>query len=289
MFGRHRTWNGQLPAVDPKLFASSGFHVDVSGRRRIVPYQHHGQTRPDSPALQRLNFSGNLIFYVFSDFRTVNKRSRHNDFHHTLMLMSFVLTLLLVFTGSAFESTIDKAFTSIQNNDWPNAGSALDEAYSSDAATFDANNFHYLRGRIAESQNDWQRAREEFSKVGTDNPLRALASWHAARASIRLHDDASAEIFFSSLPTTFPSDLRTQLARESGVGLAQKIYQDLSTREGRFQRAKAASNADALWSLIRESKDDDVAIESARLLVMSASSPGDLMQLSEVFANHRVF
>jgi soluble lytic murein transglycosylase len=205
------------------------------------------------------------------------------------MVMSFVLTLLLVFAGSAFESSIDKAFTSIQNNDWQRAGSALDEAYSSDAATFDANNFHYLRGRVAESQNDWQRAREEFSKVGTDNPLRALASWHAARASIRLHDDASAEVFLSSLPTTFPSDLRTKLARESGVPLAQKIYQDLSTREARFQRAKAPGNSDALWSLIHESKDDDVAIESARLLTTSANSPGDLMQLAEVFANHRVF
>ena len=49
------------------------------------------------------------------------------------------------------------------------------------------------------------------------------------------------------------------------------------------------SNADILWSLIRESKDDDVAIESARLLTTSASSPGDLMQLAEVFTNHRVF
>src|SRR5215475_5405455 len=224
MFGRHRTWNGQLPAVDPKLFASSGFHVDVSTRRRIIPYEHNRKTRADSPAFQRLNFGRNLVFNVFGDFRTVNKRSRHNGFHHTLMLMSFVLTLLLVFTGSAFESSIDKAFTSIQNNDWANAGSALDEAYASDAATFDANNFHYLRGRIAESQNDWQRARDEFGKIGNDNPLHALAAWHAARASIRLHDDASAETLLSSLPAGFPSELRSRLARESGSGLAQKIY-----------------------------------------------------------------
>jgi soluble lytic murein transglycosylase len=203
--------------------------------------------------------------------------------------MSFVLTLLLVFAGSAFESTIDKAFTSIQNNDWPNAGSALDEAYSSDAATFDANNFHYLRGRIAESQNDWQRARDEFGKIGNDNPLHALAAWHAARASIRLHDDASAETLLSSLPAGFPSELRSQLARESGAGLAQKIYLDLSTREARFQRAKTTGSPDGFWALIRESKDDDVAIDSARLLISSASSSGDLMQLAEVFANHRVF
>src|SRR5215475_9980179 len=210
--------------MDPKLFAGSGFHVDVSRRCSIVPYEDYGQARVDSAAFQRLNLCSHLMFNVFSDFCTVNKRSRHNGFHHTLMLMSFVLTLLLVFTGSAFESTIDKAFTSIQNNDWANAGSALDEAYASDAATFDANNFHYLRGRIAESQNDWQRARDEFGKIGNDNPLHALAAWHAARASIRLRDDASAETLLSSLPAGFPSELRSRLARESGSGLAQKIY-----------------------------------------------------------------
>ena len=127
------------------------------------------------------------------------------------------------------------------------------------------------------------------SKIGPENPLRALASWHAARASIRLHDEAAAESFLSSLPPAFPPELRAQLARDSGAGLAQKIYLDLSTREARFQRVKATANTDSLWSLIRESKDDDVAIDSARLLAASASSPGDLMQLAEVFTNHRVF
>src|SRR4051812_8279118 len=187
--------------------------------------------------------------------------------------MSFVLTLLLVLAGSAFESTIEKAFTNIQNNEWLNAGSALDDAYTSDPAAFDANNFHYLRGRIAETQKDWQRARDEFKKVGGDNPLRPLASWHAARASIQLHDDAAAESFLASLPSSFPAELRAQLARDSAAGLAQKIYQDLSTREARYQRAKATASTDALWSLIRESKDDDVAIDSARLLAASAAMP----------------
>ena len=83
------------------------------------------------------------------------------------MLMSFVLTLLLVLAGSAFESTIDKAFTNIEKNDWLNAGSALDDAYNSDPAAFEANNFHYLRGRVAESQNDWQRATR---RVQEDRP-----------------------------------------------------------------------------------------------------------------------
>ena len=91
--------------------------------------------------------------------------------------MSFVLTLLLVFAATPFESTIDAALTAFQNNDSMTAASALDQAYISDPGTFDANNFHYLRGRIAESQNDWTRAREEFKKIASDNPLHALAAW----------------------------------------------------------------------------------------------------------------
>src|SRR5215471_21653042 len=103
--------------------------------------------------------------------------------------MSLVLALLLAFTATPFESTIERAFASLQDNDWPGAASALDQAYTSDPAMFEANNFHYLRGRAAENQNDWNRARQEFQKIRPDNPLHTLASWHAAKASIRLHDD----------------------------------------------------------------------------------------------------
>jgi soluble lytic murein transglycosylase-like protein/TolA-binding protein len=196
--------------------------------------------------------------------------------------MSFVFTLLLTLT-------IDQVFISIQNNDWAGASAALDQAYASDPAVFEANNLHYLRGRTAENQGDWARARDEFQKVSSGNPLHDLASFHAAKASIKLHDDVSAETFLASLPLHFPSELRTQLARDAGGTLAQKVYQDLSTREARFERARTLEKTDTFWSLIRESKDDDVAISSARLLAKSASSAHDEIELAEVFANHRVF
>src|SRR5262252_7379384 len=102
--------------------------------------------------------------------------------------MSFVLTILLI-VATQFEDTIDRVFASLQNNDWPGVITALDQAKVSDPAAFEANNFHYLRGRAAESQNDWTRAREEFGKIEAGNPLHTLASWHAAKASIKLHDD----------------------------------------------------------------------------------------------------
>lgn len=203
--------------------------------------------------------------------------------------MSFVLTLLFVFASTPFESSIDRAFTAFQNNDAIAAASALDLAYLSDAASFDANNFHYLRGRIAENQDDWRRAREEFQKVGADNPLRVLAAWHAARASAKLHEDAAAEQFVSLLPRDFPPELKMQVARDAGGTFSLKIYQDLSTREARYQRARALRDNDGLWALIRESKDDDVALDAAHAVSSMATSPKDQMEIAEVFVNHRQF
>ena len=203
--------------------------------------------------------------------------------------MFYVLTLLLIVTATPFESAIDRVFTSVQNSDWAGAGAALDQAYASDPAAFEANNFHYLRGRTAESQSDWSRAREEFEKVGAGNPLHTLASWHAAKASIKLHDDPAAEMLLASLPSHFPSELKTQLAREADGALARRLYQELGTREARYQRARTLGTTETFWSLIRESKTDDVAIACARLLAASASSSHDQMELAEVFADHRIF
>jgi soluble lytic murein transglycosylase-like protein len=203
--------------------------------------------------------------------------------------MSFVLSLLLAFAATPFESIIDRAFTSIQNNDWPGAAAALDQAYAENAVTFDANNFHYLRGRIAESQNDWRRAREEFKKIAGDNPLCALAAWHAARASAKLHDDVAAEQSMALLPRDFPAELKMQFARDAGGALALKTYQDLATREARYQRARALHDNDALWALIHESTNDDAALDSAHAVASLVSSPKDQMEVAEVFVNHRQF
>jgi soluble lytic murein transglycosylase-like protein len=203
--------------------------------------------------------------------------------------MVFVLTLLVYIVTTPFESTIDRAFTSLQNYDWAASASALDEAYAVDAQIFDANNFHYLRGRIAERQNDWMRARTEFSKVGVGNPLRDLAVWHAARASAKLQDHAAAADFLAQVSRNFPAELKTRLAREAGSELALRIYQDLNTREARFQRAKATGDRDALWALVREMQDDEPALYASHVLAASATSPRERMTVAEVFVTHRQF
>src|SRR5438552_4434066 len=203
--------------------------------------------------------------------------------------MYFVSTLILALFATVFESSIDRAFIATQNNDWTTAASALDEAFGQDPQTFDANNFHYLRGRIAENQNDWTRAQDEFGKVGPENPLRSLAAWHALRASSRLGDQESAERFFAVLPKDFPAELKMQIARETGGDFALKIYQDISTREARLERAKLQNNTGTFWNLIRESKDDDVALESAHLAVPFAVTPRDQIDIAQVFVHHRHF
>jgi len=203
--------------------------------------------------------------------------------------MSFLLTLLVLVAANPFESKIEEAFAGIRSNDWTSAAASLDGAYSEQPAMFAANNFHYLRGRIAENQGDWRRARDEFKKAATNNPLYPAAMWHAARSAAKLREDASTMELMSLLPANFPRELKLTLARESGPDVALKIYQDAGTREARYERARALSDNVALWALIREDKSDDVALQAARLIAATAATPGEQMEAGEVFANHRQF
>ncbi|MBI4473650.1 MAG: transglycosylase SLT domain-containing protein [Acidobacteria bacterium] len=203
--------------------------------------------------------------------------------------MFFVSMLATILASTVFESNVDRAFTAIQNNEWMSAASALDEALAADPAVFGANNLHYLRGRVAENQRDWTRSREEFKKIDRGNPLHSLAAWHAALASAQLHDDAAAEEFLNLLPQHFPAALKLQIARNSSMPLASKIYGGLATRDARYQRAKLLGDTSLFWTLIRENKDDDVALESARLVAATAATAGERMEVAETFAAHRDF
>ncbi len=205
------------------------------------------------------------------------------------MRMYLVSTLLVALFSTVFESSIDRAFTAAKMNDWPGAAAALDEAFTQNPQTFDANNLHYLRGRIAENQNEWIRAREEFNKIAADNPLHSLAVWHALRASVQIHDEASAAQLLAALPREFPAELKMRIAREAGQPLAVKIYEDLSTREARLEQAKLQNDIRSMRDLLRENKDDDVALEAARLFAPRVLTSVDEIDVAQVFAAHRQF
>ncbi|PYS12748.1 MAG: hypothetical protein DMG15_13265 [Acidobacteria bacterium] len=203
--------------------------------------------------------------------------------------MYLVGTLFVALFSALFQSSMDRAFIALKANDWPSASSALDEAFSQDPQTFEANNLHYLRGRVAENENDWQRAGEEFNKIAADNPLHPLAVWHALRASVQLHDEPAAALLLSALPRDFPNELKMRIAREAGGPFALKIYEEVSTREARLEQAKLLNDTRSMRDLLRENKDDDVALEAAQLFAPYVLAPADEMDVAQAFAAHRQF
>jgi soluble lytic murein transglycosylase-like protein/TolA-binding protein len=204
-----------------------------------------------------------------------------------MLALAIVLPLLI---ANVFASSLDQAFALAQNKDWNGAAGALDRAFTEDPASFAANNLHYLRGRIAENQNDWKRALAEFQDIDSANALRPLATLHAALASIHLQDAQQADTLIAALPADFPASMKVQLAREAPPEIAVKIYGGLTSREARFQHARLqGGQTAALWSLLHESNSDDVALQSARLLAPGVATPREIMDVAGAFAAHRQF
>src|SRR4029079_17655089 len=138
-----------------------------------------------------------------------------------------LLLILWAFTQGTFETNLKRAQTSVQAGNLEDAASALDQAASTDPDRFDANNLHYLRGRIAEKQGDWNRAAAEFDRISPGNALRSLASWHGARAALRLGNRTRAEELIAELPANLPADLKMQLAKEAPSDIALSLYSQM--------------------------------------------------------------
>jgi soluble lytic murein transglycosylase len=203
--------------------------------------------------------------------------------------MLVTLVVLLTLAETPFGSSVDRALISAHSSDWNEAMAALDQAWAEDSAAFETNNLYYLRGRIAEQQQDWNRALVEFGRIGQKNPLRPLAAWHAAGAAIKLGAEERAEQLISELPFDFPPELKIQLARTAQTGLALKILDTMTTREARIQRAILRADFVELWNLVRERKTDDVALESARRLAPLASTASEWKDLGTIFIGQRQF
>src|SRR5215471_14969159 len=200
--------------------------------------------------------------------------------------MVMVLTLLL---SSQFPSIVERAFNRVEARDWAGATQALDQAEADDSALFGANNLPYLRGRIAENQSDWRRARTEFSRITPPNPLRPLAAWHEAIAAAHVKDYETVTRLLAELPSDFPADMKMQVASLASTEVALKIYGSMNTREARLQRARILDDKPALWALIHERKDDDIALESARLVSPIATTSKEKIEVADTFVAHRQF
>ena len=201
--------------------------------------------------------------------------------------MQFLLTFLLF---GLFESNLENAFTLARNGDWSRAASALDQAAIDDPEMFDLNNLSYLRGRVAENQQEWGRARSEFARIAADSPLSPLATWHGAKSAMRLGDLAGTMALLEKLPRDFPAEMRMQLAAEAPPDFAIAIYQTVTTREARLRFALSRTDHLALWTLLRELNSDDAGLEAARTLATRTSlSPRDALEIAEAFFVHRQF
>jgi soluble lytic murein transglycosylase len=203
--------------------------------------------------------------------------------------MLAALVVLLTLMETPFGSSVDRALGFAQNRDWVNAAAVLDRAWMDDPAAFEANNLHYLRGRIAKEQRDWGRALEEFTHIDPANPLRPLAVWHAADASIKLDLNDRAEQLIGELPPDFPADLRIQLLRSATPELALKIVEGMTTREARLQRAFLLEDMAGLWILLRERNSDDVALAAGQRLMADATNSVQRKDLGATFLAHRQF
>ncbi len=203
--------------------------------------------------------------------------------------MIVALVLLLTIAETAFQSSVDQALERAQQKDWRGSMTLLDRAWVDDPTAFDANNLHYLRGRIAEEQQDWARAMEEFGQIGPKNPLRPLAVWHGANAAMRLGAIDQAAQLADELPSDFPSELKIRLARDAPPALALRIVNTMPAREARLQRALILGDAKGLWTLLKESNSDDAALESALRLQAVASSPREWRDLATAFVIQRQF
>ena len=228
----------------------------------------------DPALLQFLHFRGNFRLDIFCDFRSVNKSGRHllssiARSSYTDRRMLIALLLLFTLAETPFGSSVDRALNSAQNRDWKDAMAALDSAWMEDPAAFQANNLYYLRGRVAEEQQDWARAMDDFGKDRSQEPTPPPGgvSWRECR------DETGrglvAEQLIDELPTDFPPDLRLRLLANASPELALRIVDKMTTREARLQRALLLGDDTALWTLLRERNSDDVALQSARKLAPS--------------------
>src|SRR5262245_30198369 len=166
--------------------------------------------------------------------------------------MYALLIVLPLLTQSTFNSNVEAAIGFAESGDWARTAAALDQSALENPALFDANNLMYLRGRAAESQNDWQRALKEFDRIDSANSLRPLAAFHSANAAIKLGDFERAAALIAEVPADFPPDMKIQLAREGPPQLTEQILKGVTSRVARLLRASATGDKSALWALLRE-------------------------------------
>jgi len=203
--------------------------------------------------------------------------------------MTGLLLITTLLAANAPPINVAEALDEFDVGNYARAGLLLDEFARDEPDQYRANNLHYLRGRIAEGQQDWKRAEREFNLVGADSVLYELALWRLARVALLDHRTDDARLAIGWLPRGFPSDLMMDLADLAPEALALEIYDSLATREARLESALIREDRGVLWILLRENQNDDVAVRAAREIFDASLPPGDRLFLAKAYAGHRTF
>jgi tetratricopeptide (TPR) repeat protein len=200
------------------------------------------------------------------------------------------LTLLMALLSLPLPSAnVDEALDEFEDGNYLRAAILLDDFARTEPDQYHSNNLHYLRGRIAETQQDWQKAEREFNQVGAESVLYDLAVWHLAKVALLDGRPADARQVLRWLPSDFPPQLKTELAELAPTEVALEIYDTLSTRDARLESALIREDVDALWRLLRERSNDDIAVRAARAVYDLALEPEDRLFLAQTYASHRAF
>jgi soluble lytic murein transglycosylase-like protein len=202
--------------------------------------------------------------------------------------MSTALIPLLIAT-SLFTTTIESALTHFEKEDFATAAALLDDAVALNANLFRINNLHYVRGRIAENELDWERARVEFSQVPNSSVLFRLSLWHRILSATRSGDMDEAGTLLGQLPANFPSDLRMKLADGVPDDFALRIYESVQTREALWRTALIRNDEPAMWRLLARGRRDDVGLNIARRLAGRGGTAEQRLRLARTFYTHRLF
>lgn len=200
---------------------------------------------------------------------------------------SAVLCLLLV--SSLFAAAVERALALFEAGQLPEAVQSLEQSRALDPQLFAANSLHYLRGRIAEKQTDWQTARQEFTAIPGEDPLFSLSRFHLALAALQVDDEPAARSMIELLPRNFPPSLLMRLAAEAKGETAVTIYARIGSRASRFEKAKLLEDQAELWNLVRERLSDDVGLEAATRLLSTPRPARETMTLAGVFYQQRQY
>ena len=203
--------------------------------------------------------------------------------------MNGIILLPLLIVSSLLSPTIESALARYEARDYSGAAAFLDESAELEPEQFRLNNLHYLRGRIAEEQGDWERARLEFEKTPTSSVLFRLSLWHRVRASVRSGDLEAATSLLRRLPADFPGALRLELAEDAPPEFALRIYDSIGTRLSQWKRAEIRDDEAAMWALLARQRTDDIALVAARRLAGRPATPEQRLRLAKTFYAHRLF